>query len=184
MKNRHGTSFEHNAMTFYVKAPIAVFREFQRHRIGFSYNEVSGRYKKLDPVFYVPPPERPLVQVGKPGEYKFIPGSDEQYAYALENLRVNFSASWDDYENLLEAGIAKEVARGVLPVYIYSEMYVTCNARSLMSFLALRTYEDWAKFQSFPMWEIEQVARSMESVFAQLFPLTYDSFNGHGRVSP
>ena len=53
MRDRHGTPFEHNSMTFFVSAPIFVFREFHRHRIA-SYNEESGRYKKLQPVFYVP----------------------------------------------------------------------------------------------------------------------------------
>ena len=65
MRDRHGSPFEHNSMTFYVQAPIFVFREFMRHRIA-SYNEESGRYRELKPVFYVPAPERNLVQVGSP----------------------------------------------------------------------------------------------------------------------
>ena len=77
MRDRHGSPFEHNSMTFYVQAPIFVFREFMRHRIA-SYNEESGRYRELRPVFYVPGPERNLVQVGKPGAYEFLPGSPEQ----------------------------------------------------------------------------------------------------------
>jgi len=73
MKHRHGTPFEHSAMTFYVHAPIFVWREWHRHRIGFSYNEESGRYKQLDPVFYIPDRERPVVKVDswKPGRPKF-----------------------------------------------------------------------------------------------------------------
>ena len=74
MRDRHGTPFEHNSMTFFVSAPIFVFREFMRHRIGFSYNEESGRYRQLEPVFYVPGPDRLLVQEGKPGRYVFIAG--------------------------------------------------------------------------------------------------------------
>lgn len=62
MRDRHGSPFEHNSMTFYVQAPIFVFREFMRHRIA-SYNEESGRYRELNPVFYVPAPERNLIQV-------------------------------------------------------------------------------------------------------------------------
>ena len=80
MRDRHGSPFEHNSMTFYVQAPIFVFREFMRHRIA-SYNEESGRYKQLDPVFYVPGPDRNLVQIGKTGHYEFIPGTAEQTAY-------------------------------------------------------------------------------------------------------
>ena len=74
MRDRHGSPFEHNSMTFYVQAPIFVFREFMRHRIA-SYNEESGRYRELRPVFYVPGPDRNLVQIGKTGAYEFIPGT-------------------------------------------------------------------------------------------------------------
>src|SRR3954471_18804199 len=77
MRDRHGSPFEHNSMTFYVQAPIFVFREFMRHRIA-SYNEESGRYRELRPVFYVPGPQRRLRQVGKPGAYEFLEGTPEQ----------------------------------------------------------------------------------------------------------
>ena len=70
MRDRHGSPFEHNSMTFYVQAPIFVFREFMRHRMA-SYNEESGRYRELRPVFYVPGADRRLLQVGKPGAYEF-----------------------------------------------------------------------------------------------------------------
>src|SRR5690606_20273562 len=72
MKNRHGTPFEHAAMTFFIKAPIFVFREFHRHRIGWSYNEESARYKQLEPHFYAPPVHRPGMaqrEGGRPGQY-------------------------------------------------------------------------------------------------------------------
>src|ERR671938_1742642 len=77
LRARHGSPFEHNSMTFYVQAPIFVFREFMRHRMA-SYNEESGRYRELRPVFYVPGPERRLCQVGKPGAYEFLEGTPEQ----------------------------------------------------------------------------------------------------------
>src|SRR5512135_2350102 len=79
LKNRHGSPFEHNSMTFLVSAPIFVFREFHRHRVGWSYNESSGRYRELEAVFYVPDRNRRLVQQGKPGSYDFVPGSAEQH---------------------------------------------------------------------------------------------------------
>lgn len=74
MRMRHGTPFESSAMTFFVQAPIFVWREWHRHRVGFSYNEESGRYKQLDPVFYIPPSDRPMIKVGdwKPGRPKFL----------------------------------------------------------------------------------------------------------------
>jgi thymidylate synthase (FAD) len=184
MRNRHGSPFEHNAFTFFVSAPIAVFREFQRHRIGFSYNEASGRYMQLEPMFYVPPPVRPLVQVGKPGHYNYVEGTHEQYEQLLDTMKGHFEDTYSAYEELLAAGIAKEVSRGVLPVYIYSSMYVTCNARSLMNFLSLRTKHDDSSFKSFPMWEIERVAQKMESQWANIMPITRELFRKHGSIAP
>jgi len=184
MKNRHGTPFEHNMMTFYVKAPIFVFREFHRHRIGWSYNEMSGRYKELPPTFYIPPRHRPLVQEGKPGAYEFVPGDPAQYAEAEYILKRGYEIAYKHYTSLLELNVAKEVARAALPVGIYSEMYATCNARSLMAFLSLRTKEPTSMFPSYPQWEIEQVARHMEEAFAKLMPMTYKAFCDNGRVCP
>ena len=86
MRDRHGTPFEHNSMTFYVSAPIFVFREFQRHRMA-SYNEESGRYRQLRPVFYVPNRERMLVQEGRPGKYEFFPGTPEQHELVENEIR-------------------------------------------------------------------------------------------------
>jgi thymidylate synthase (FAD) len=176
MKNRHGTPFEHNAMTFFVQAPIMVFREFHRHRIGWSYNEESGRYKQLEPVFYVPGPERNMVQKGKPGEYRYE-NDEDVHAAAWPVLQNSYSLSYREYERLLSIGVAREVARAVLPVSIFSSMYATCNARSLMAFLSLRTKREDSMFPSFPMREIEMVADKMEQSFAFQFPVTWAAFN-------
>lgn len=198
MANRHGTPFEHNAFTFFVEAPIAVFREFHRHRIGFSYNEESGRYTQLKPHFYVPPAHRPLVQIGKPGAYTFVPGTREQHQRQVERIQRVATVAYEEYENALIDDIAKEVARGVLPVYLYSSMWVTCNARSIMSFLSLRStkngYIDFfgehfdepedPMFPSYPMWEIEQIALRMEDIFAAKMPITHQSFRKNRSVSP
>ena len=183
MRDRHGSPFEHNSMTFYVQAPIFVFREFMRHRIA-SYNEESGRYRELRPMFYVPGPTRNLVQVGKPGAYEFLPGTPEQTALVDAEVRGVCTAAYASYQRMLEAGVAREVARAVLPVTIYSSMYVTMNARSLMNFLSLRTKREGTHFPSFPQREIEMVAEVMEQHFAELMPLTYDAFNANGRVAP
>jgi thymidylate synthase (FAD) len=183
MRDRHGSPFEHNSMTFYVQAPIFVFREFMRHRIA-SYNEESGRYRELRPVFYVPGPERNLVQVGKPGAYDFLPGSPEQTALVNDEVRAVATQAFESYQRMLEAGVAREVARIVLPLTIYSSMYVTVNARSLMNFLSLRTKREGTHFPSFPQREIEMCAEKMEEKFAELMPLTYDAFNKNGRVAP
>lgn len=183
MRDRHGSPFEHNAMTFYVQAPIFVFREFMRHRIA-SYNEESGRYRELNPVFYIPGPERNLLQVGKPGSYDFLPGSPEQTDLVQAEARRSSTDAFASYQRMLDAGIAREVARIVLPVNIYSSMYVTMNARSLMNFLSLRTKREGTHFPSYPQREIEMCAEKMEDSFADLMPLTYQSFNENGRVAP
>lgn len=183
MRDRHGSPFEHNSLTFFVSAPIFVFREFMRHRIA-SYNEESGRYRQLRPVFYVPGPERNLVQEGKPGAYDFVPGTPEQYEVVVEQTKQSCRTAYEAYQTMLAAGIAREVARGVLPVATYSSMYVTMNARSLMNFLSLRTKREGTHFPSFPQREIEMVAEMMEQEWATLMPLTYEAFNANGRVSP
>jgi thymidylate synthase (FAD) len=183
MRDRHGSPFEHNAFTFYIEAPIFVFREFQRHRIA-SYNEESARYKELEPVFYVPDLKRKLVQKGKPGAYEFEWGDLGQLAVVYRSTYEANKRAYEEYQNMLDAGIAREVARGVLPVNIYSSMYVTMNARSLMNFLSLRTDRKENLFPSYPQREIEMVAEQMETVFAEKMPITYDCFNKNGRVAP
>jgi thymidylate synthase (FAD) len=183
MRDRHGSPFEHNSMTFHVQAPIFVFREFMRHRIA-SYNEESGRYRELRPVFYVPGPDRKLIQHGKPGSYDFADGTPDQHRCVAEATRRACAVGYGAYREMLTAGVAREVARGVLPVAIYSSMYVTMNARALMNFLSLRTRRDGSLFPSFPQREIEMVAERMEELWAGLMPVTYSAFVAHGRVSP
>lgn len=183
MRDRHGSPFEHNSMTFYVQAPIFVFREFMRHRIA-SYNEESGRYRELRPVFYVPALERKLVQVGKPGAYDFIDGTPEQTEIVDEATREASVHAFAAYQRMLDAGVAREVARIVLPLNTYSSMYVTMNARSLMNFLSLRTKVEGSHFPSFPQREIEMCAEKMEDLWATLMPMTHAAFAANGRVAP
>jgi len=183
MRDRHGSPFEHNAFTFYIEAPIFVFREFMRHRIA-SYNEESGRYKELEPVFYVPGSDRKLKQVGKPGAYTFEDGDYSQRVQVPATTMRVYDEAYNAYKSLLKLGIAREVARTVLPVGIYSSMYVTMNARSLMNFLSLRTSREGTHFPSFPQREIEMVAEQIEVLWAEKMPITYETFNKNGRVSP
>lgn len=183
MRERHGSPFEHSYFTFYVKAPIFVWREHMRHRIA-SYNEESGRYKVLDPEFYVPSRERKLVQIGKTGHYEFVEGTNTQYAIVLTTLKRNCKNSYTDYLQMLNNEVAKEVARMILPVNIYSSAYVTMNARALMNFLSLRQYVEGSHFPSYPQREIEMVAEEYEKHLAETMPLTYEAFKKNGRVAP
>lgn len=184
-RERHGSPFEHNSMTFFIRAPIFVFREFHRHRVGWSYNEESGRYKELAPHLYMPPAYRPLQQVGKAGAYEYVAGTAEQYEVMTEELMAVYERCWAGYQRMLGVGICREVARLSLPVGVFSSMYATCNARSLMHFLSLRTKDERARIKSGPQWEIDKlVARQMENAFARLMPATYKAFNDNGRVAP
>jgi thymidylate synthase (FAD) len=183
MRDRHGSPFEHSSMTFFVQAPIFMWREHFRHRIA-SYNEESGRYKVLEPVFYTPGPERKLIQVGKAGAYDFVDGSPEQFALVTEQTKLACETAYEAYTKMLDAGVAREVARIVLPVTIYSSAYVTMNARAMMNFLSLRTKSEDSHFPSFPQREIEMVAEKYEAEWAKLMPLTHAAFVANGRVAP
>jgi thymidylate synthase (FAD) len=182
-RERHGSPFEHTSMTFFISAPIFVFREFMRHRIA-SYNEESGRYRELKPVFYIPSKERKLVQIGKAGAYTFVDGTPEQYEITVKSIKETCILAYGNYQKMLDAGVAREVARAVLPVTLYSSMYVTMNARALMNFLSLRTSRDGSHFPSYPQREIEMVAEKMEAEFAKLMPITYGAFQKSGRIAP
>ncbi|QIG57858.1 ThyX-like thymidylate synthase [Microbacterium phage PauloDiaboli] len=184
VREKHGSPFEQNSMTFYVKAPIFVFREFMRHRVGFSYNEMSGRYTKLKPEFWIPGEDRPLVNIGTSAKPEMAPGSIEQWERQVKRMSRVYDVAWEAYEEALEDGIANEVARAVLPVGIYSQMYVTLNLRSALNFLSLRTHEKEAAHVSRPQREIEDVARIIETHVAELFPVAYAKYNEHGRVAP
>jgi thymidylate synthase (FAD) len=183
MRERHGSPFEHSYFTFLVKAPVFVWREHMRHRIA-SYNEESGRYRELAPEFYIPNSERKLQQVGKTGAYEFVEGSDIQKAYVSTYTKVAVERAYHAYQEMLSQGIAREVARIVLPVNIYSSAYVTMNARALMNFLSLRTSAPDSAYPSYPQREIEMVAERYEVYFADLMPVTYNAFVANGRVCP
>lgn len=169
--NRHMSPFEHGSFTFFIDTPIFVAREFMRHRT-WSYNETSGRYKELDPRFYVAPSDRPMQQVGRIGHYSFVEGTDEQKSTVLIDTQTAYLHSWDAYQNMLNKGVAKEVARNVLPVGIMTQFYATANPRNVMQFLQLRN--DPAALK-----EIRDVAVEIEKAFAEAMPLTYAAYKAY-----
>jgi thymidylate synthase (FAD) len=200
MSQRHGTPSEHSGMTFFVHGPAFVWWAWIRHRVGqsitcpglsddmpdASFNLESGRYKKLDPVFWIPRPDRKMVPASdhKPARPKFIEASDLLYGDTIFDMKIAYKAAWDVYERRIKRGIANEVARAVLGFGVYYSGWVTCNPRSLMSFLSLRTHDPNAKFVSYPQVEIEEAARACEKILAEYWPLTYESFCANGRVAP
>lgn len=187
MRHRHGTPFEHGAATFFVRAPIFVWREWHRHRIGFSYNEESARYRQLEPEFYVPDRERPMMKVEgwKPGRPKFLRCDDEDtYDALIRSLTQVYEIAYAHYLFNLDLGIDPGLARDCLPVGVYSSCWVTANPRSLMAFLSLRTHDPDAKFVSYPLHEIELAARAVEQCLREGWPRTWKAFCDNGRVAP
>lgn len=175
MREHHGTPFEHGYFQFRVKAPIFVFREWHRHRVGHSYNEWSARYSQLEPEFYIP--EEITTQVGKPGAYTFEPVSDEEQRSTKDWMRASYDTSYYDYKELIDRGIAKQQARVLLPVGTYSEMIWSCNPRSLMHFLNLRNSAN-------AQYEIRVYAEAVEKFFRKIMPVTAKAFIDGGRIVP
>jgi thymidylate synthase (FAD) len=176
MRDRHGTPFEHNSFRFHIRCPIFVAREWMRHRVG-SFNEFSLRYARATEDFYVPEAEDVRSQVGKPGAYSFEPVSAEIAEATREKLQAVYETAYAAYEELVELGVARELARCALPVGAYTEFYWTINARSLMNFLSLRNAETAQR-------EIRRYAQACELFLEQLMPVTYAAFVAGGRVSP
>jgi thymidylate synthase (FAD) len=176
MRDRHGTPFEHNAFRYHIRCPIFVAREWFRHRIG-SFNEFSLRYARATDDFYVPDADDVRSQVGKPGAYTFEPVDQELAERTREELRAVYDHAYETYERLVEAGVAREVARSVLPVGAYTQFYWTANARALMNFVSLRNSE-------FAQLEIRRYAEVVEQLFAERMPVTHAAFVAGGRVAP
>jgi thymidylate synthase (FAD) len=176
MRDRHGTPFEHNSFRFHIRCPIFVAREWMRHRIG-SFNEFSLRYAKATDDFYVPELEDVRSQVGKPGAYTFEPVDHTLAAHTREELRKVYDVAYATYTELVEQGVARELARSVLPVGAYTEFYWTVNARSLMNFVSLRAAETAQR-------EIRRYALAVEAFLEREMPITHAAFLANDRSAP
>ena len=174
MTGGHGSPFEHAVFQWYVKAPLFVIREWQRHRMA-SYNEQSGRYAKFKSEFYFPD----HVRVQDPNNKQSSVVSDDETLFReyREAVELATGDAFERYAKLLEHGVAREMARIVLPLNLYSSFWFTVNARSLMNFLMLRNALG-AQF------EIQEYARALEADFAALMPWTHEIFVANGRKAP
>lgn len=169
---RHTVPVEHSVFTFRIEAPIFVTRQILKHRIT-SISEESGRYREMGGEFYIPDPNRPLSQTGKTGDYNMVQFDDlEDVEYALGEMQYVCRVAWETYTTLLNDGVAKEVARMVLPVNLYSSMYLTINTHSLMNFLSLRN-------EHHAQWETREVAKQMDDIFAEKMPLTFAAWKNN-----
>src|SRR5688500_18662628 len=176
LRERHGTPFEHNAFRFHIRAPIFVAREWFRHRVG-SFNEFSMRYAKATDDFYVPEPEDVRSQVGKPGSYSFEPVDPELAERTREALQAVYDLAYATYTRRVEEGVARELARSVLPVGAYTEFYWTVNARALMNFVSLRAADTAQR-------EIRRYAEACERFLEEQMPITHAAFVANDRTAP
>ena len=129
----------------------------------------------LEAEFYVP--EFVRTQIGKPGSYSFEPVTDEVRDATRREIEENAERAFESYERMLELGVAKEVARAVLPLSTYTKYYWSCNPRSLMHFCGLRNHEN-AQF------EIRQFAAAAETFLERLMPATHAAFIANDRRAP
>lgn len=166
MEYKHTSPFEHNQLSFRVKCPMYVAREWFRHRMN-SFNEISYRYAKAGLEYYIPAQWRTQDKVNKQASGASF--DDEQLK---EQYKNSLKVATETYLHLLEQGVCRELARGVLPVCIYTEFIFTCNLHSLMHFLTLRL--DPGAQQ-----EIRVYAQAMYTLALPHFPLALKAWAQH-----
>lgn len=167
-KNKHTTPFEAVELQFEVYAPIFVFRQWHRHRT-WTYNELSGRYRELEPIFYVPKPEH----IGKPSkdnkQGRYLINDQPWDALIPSMMDSSYRAAFETYKALLEHGVPKELARSVLPLSTYSHMFAKTNLRNLFHFLTLRCHEH-------AQYEIRVYADAMRSLAYKVAPVACNAW--------
>jgi len=163
VKHAHTSPFEHNQLSFRIKCPIFVGRQWMRHRMN-SYNEISYRYVKSELEFYTPPQWRYQDNVNRQGSV----GSFEDEALKKEYMNALHNAA-TAYNNLLEQGVCRELARGLLPLCTYTEFIFTCNLHSLIHFLKLRLHPG-------AQYEIRCYAQAMLSLALPHFPVSLQAW--------
>ena len=170
VRERHHVPLEACVMTFRLEVPVFVSRQLVKHRIT-SISEESGRYRELDPTFYIPDDSRRTKQVGKTGNYEFV-DDDFGNSYAQDMIAFASDVAYRAYSDMLKEGIAKEVARMVLPVNVYSTMYLTVNLRSALNIISLRT----GRYGSHPQHEIALVGEAIRDILIDKFPVVVDEY--------
>ena len=169
LKHSHLTPFEHSVFKFHVSAPIFVARQWFRHRFA-AYNEVSFRYTEVKDYFYMPSAWRGQDKKNKQGSTPAA-ALDQKALHAEFSKQVE--AALACYKKMIEQGVAREMARMVLPVNLYTEFYWTVNARSLMNFVSLRA-------DVHAQWEIQQYGEALARAFRDTMPWTFEAFLRYG----
>lgn len=193
MKLHHNSPFEHGLLSVYVEAPGVVWWQLTRQRFmsmdseDFAFSLESGRYKVLDPEFYLPPYGRPMFEPAgfKPMKPELSPGRPEDSHLVTFAMKTGATLAWERYENLVKLGVARELARNVLPNWmLYCDGYVTAKPLSWLHFFMKRNPTPDTTVATYPQWEIAEFARQCEEIFATQFPLTHEAFIASGRIAP
>ena len=164
LAHNHISPFEHSVFQFHIKCPIFVARQWMRHRIA-SYNEVSARYTEVKDEFYIPETFRAQDTINKQGS---VAGVKLDNARLLKIYTGSIKASYAAYNELLGAGVAREMARMALPVAQYTQFHWSVNARSLMNFLDLR-------LDAHAQYEIRRYAEALQEIFRDKMPWTWEA---------
>jgi thymidylate synthase (FAD) len=160
----HTAPFRHAYLTFHVKAPVFVFRQWMKHRVASDFNEISGRYVEFpDDEFYVPAAFRRQSKDNKQGSEGGLPDGEGRAAEGayLDACRNSLRR----YRELISMGVCREQARCVLPLALYSEVYWTAGLQAVAHFLRLR-------LDGHAQWEIRQYAAAVRGLAEPLFPVS------------
>ena len=175
IRHRHTSTLEHNLITFKFVVPLFVRSQHHRHRT-WSYNEISRRYTEKNLQFYEPLSFRTQHESNRQASNKnelknpiIAPQFIDSYIWASQAVKAWHIQSLDFFNKLIDAGVCREQARGVLPQNLYTEYYGTVNLNNLLKFIDLRTHEG-------AQWEIQKVAEACLEIATDLFPVTVGAY--------
>ncbi len=166
-KNKHTSPFEMCKITLNIKMPIFVMRQYIRHRMQ-SLNEMSARYTQLPSEFYIPTEWRKQDIKNKQGSVRAEWTVDEQNQMTKEVTEL-CDKSYALYQSLIDKGVAREMARTVLPINIYTEFYTSWDLKNLLHFITLRD-------DSHAQLEIQEYGKAIKSICEDLFPWTIEAY--------
>jgi thymidylate synthase (FAD) len=169
----HAGPMGHPHLTICVECPIFVSREWFRHRT-WSYSEISTRYVDMSGEAYLPAPEDVRAQVGKRISYQYEAVPPEIATTALDEMAGSYRRSHQDYQVLLSRGVAREVARNVLPLGTMTRFYGTVSLRNALAFVYLRNHPA-------ALLEIRREAEALEALLHTLWPVTMRVWTDKGR---
>ena len=172
IKHRHTSTLEHCFVTFRIKVPLFVRSQHHRHRT-WSYNEISRRYTDFDIQFYEPEAFRTQHKSNRQASNvdELIDPVIESWQHeASDCITMHHDASLKLFNELIEAGVCREQARGILPQNMYTEYYASANLNNILKFIDLRTHEG-------AQWEIQEMAKGMLKIVEKLYPVTVGAYN-------